>query len=141
MLIKITYNGLRKEKSEIHCLAQSNHRLQPKKLKNMYLNSTITFDEGVKFFRVKTKKPTRVVLKAPFHYKIGKHRLSLQSYRYVKLTEVPTPVSIKPSLPVDFLKYTIPLLEEYPNSGTSILQPKYTKGYINELLDKNFFII
>jgi hypothetical protein len=107
----------------------------------MYLNATITFDEGSKFFRVKTKKPTRVVLKAPFHYKIGKHRLSLLSYRYVKVTELPVPIAKKPSLPVDFFKYTEPYVEEYPNSGTTILQPSRYRGLINELLDKEFFIL
>lgn len=141
MLLKVTYNGLRKEKSEIHCLIQSNHRLQPKKLKNMYLNSTVVFDEGERFFRVKTKKPTRVVLKAPFHYKIGKHRLSLLSYRYVKLLELPVEPSTKACLPKDFLIYIDSYANEYPNTGTTILQPKYNKGFINDLLDKNFFLV
>ena len=115
--------------------------MQPKKLKNMYLGATIIFDEGENFFRVKTKKPTRVVLKAPFHYKIGKHRLSLLSYRYVKLTELPTQPAQTPSKPVNLIKYLGPSIEEVPSTGTTILQKKYSKLFINDLLDKNFFII
>jgi hypothetical protein len=107
----------------------------------MYLNSTVIFDEGEKFFRVKTKKPTRVVLKAPFHYKIGKHRLSLLSYRYVKLLEIPVDLPPKASLPSDLLTYLDAYSDEYPATGTSILQPKYSKGFINELLNKEFFLV
>lgn len=37
----------------------------------------VNVNRKVTFFKKKTKQPCKVVLKAPFHYKKGKHRLTL----------------------------------------------------------------
>jgi hypothetical protein len=53
------------------------------------------------FFRNKTKSPCKVVLKAPFHYKKGKHRLTLFQRRnsliYRKQAEFHKPVQSIPA--------------------------------------------
>ena len=139
MLIKLKYHGYRKEKSELHCLSQSNHLLQNKELKLKYLPIRELIDTGESFYRLKTKKPTRVVLKAPFHYKTGKHRLTLLSYRYGKDIPVDTKLLKTPRPLEDILGELSNLVADLPISGTTIIQSGKTKLLKTELIDKNFF--
>ena len=141
MIKKVVYNGLRKEKNEEHCLIPSANLLQKKNLKYRYLKQSKYFvDFDTKFFRVKTKKPTRVIIKAPFHYKKGKHRLTLRSYRYVKYEKIPTMHSKVPSKMLEVIQDVGNLVSEIPSESTSVLQPKYTKLYVNYAVNKNFFL-
>lgn len=141
MLKKVTYNGLRREREEEHCMIPNSNLIQKKKLKYRYLRlAPQSIDYETKFFRVKTKKPTRVIIKAPFHYKKGKHRLTLRSYRYVKKDFIPVTHSEVPHTMIDVIRSIDKLVCEIPSESTTILQPKDVRLYINYAIDKDFFL-
>lgn len=140
MLKKVIYVSFRKYKGEEHCMLQGVNFLHSKKLRKFFfkkLPEPLTHREH--FFQIVTKKPTRVIIKAPFHYKIGKHRLTLRSYRFAKLEQIPIDHSSIPLKMIDVITKTNQVIQGTPAESTSILQPQYTKLTINHLVDKSFF--
>lgn len=140
MIKKVIYVSFRKYKGEEHCMLQGINFLHSKKLRKFFfkkLPEPLTHSE--KFFQIVTKKPTRVIIKAPFHYKIGKHRLTLRSYRFAKLEQIPISHSNHPLKIIDIINNTSRVIQCIPAESTSILQPQYTKLKLNHLVDKSFF--
>jgi len=133
------YASTRKEKSDMYCLPPTLNYITPQ---NLYKLHPGILNKGVmKFdlYLVRVKKPTRVVIKAPFHYKVGKHRLTLCEFIYKKDINLPILFGKKPqSLPTILLE--IPkVLDGLPIGTGPILQTKSTKAKVPFLLDKTFF--
>lgn len=140
MIQKIVYGSIRKESTDVNFFKKKTNLFQKHALKyfcsdNLYKNKKFVS----KFFQVKKKKPTRVVLKAPFHYKKGKHLLTLINYRYVKLNKISLGRSKVPMGILDFIGKTKGILRFLPTNSEILLQQKYTKIYISDVIDKSFF--
>lgn len=85
---------------------------------------------GVSFAAIplSSKKPLKVLLKAPFHYKKGKHRLTTKQYRFVY--KFRSELSFNCSKPQKLLSIidTIAIISNSVPAITSTLSPgNYTK--------------
>lgn len=137
---KVVYSSLRKIKNEDHCLMPSSNFLHHRNNRKFFYKKLLT--ERVhedRIFQVKTKQPTKVIIKAPFHYKTGKHRLTLRSYRFVKIEKIPTELSQLPSKIKEVVDGLGAIVEDIPAESTSIMQPQSQRLYVTYVIDKKLF--
>ena len=132
---------MRKERSELHCILPSlnyHTKLQTYRIQPQFLGN---YTNNVHLFLTKVKKPTRVVLKAPFHYKVGKHRLTLAEFLYKKITYIPTTSSSVPQTAAEVVKSVDNIVDGLPTGLGPVLQTKSTVLSVPFLLQKNIFIV
>jgi len=139
--LKITFSSHRKERIDLDCMLPSTNYLPTKNLYSIFPNFNKGERNKINFFHVKTKKPTRVVLKSPFHYKVAKHRLTLLEHIYVREIEPDLIASNLPNTASEILENLDILVSEVPITTSSIMQVKSNKITTNFVLNKSFFNI
>lgn len=140
MRIKTTYSSMRKERSELHCILPSlnyHTKFQTYRIQPQFLNN---YTNRVHLFLTKVKRPTKIILKAPFHYKVGKHRLTLAEFLYKKITYVPAKAGTVPQNIIEIVKSLDSLVIGIPTGLGPVLQTKNTVITVPFLLQKNIFI-
>ena len=99
----------------------STNYLPTKNLYSIFPNFNKGERNKINFFHVKTKKPTRVVLKSPFHYKVAKHRLTLLEHIYVREIEPDLIASDLPNTASEILENLDILISEVPITTLSLI--------------------
>jgi hypothetical protein len=92
------------------------------------------------YFKTTTTRPCRVVLKAPFHYKKGKHRLTLFQRKLTLQYQEPTPFTQAHTLE-EFLVEWEKLFHQAPIPSTQIAPNKSTTLEFPLALCAKFFLI
>ena len=88
---------------------------------------------------IRTRRPIRVILKAPFHYKVGKHRLSLITIQKTIRVRLGVHKATTPSHVTGILHCLNTKLENLPRLTNPQIQTKRLRARLPFTLDKSFF--
>lgn len=140
MLIKFRVSYTKKESSSFG-IYQNN---RPNYNTTGYLRSQI--NQKAKNVRIVEcvavkKKPIRVVLKAPFHYKVGKHRVTTRAYLKTIHIQLPNPVNMGRLTPQKIVRALSRRLEYLPTLSGPLTSQKTKKLSTSFVLDKNIFTL
>jgi len=124
----------------MHCIQPAYNHLYTK---NMYLIYPPSFQNNwgrTNIFKIRTKQPTIVVLKAPFHYKVGKHRLTLREFIFKQETHVFIPSSTQADSALNIIKNLEAHVIDSPVSMGVVTQTKSSCTEFYFTLTKFFFL-
>lgn len=88
---------------------------------------------------IRTRRPIRIILKAPFHYKVGKHRLSLVTIQKSVQVGLGVRKAKSPSTTAIIIRGLGVKLEHLPRLTNPQLQTKRLRAALPFTLDKEFF--